>query len=121
MKRMTYFVLLIWLIATGTADAQYQSAGFQSDVSKVGTVAVPFLTIGIGARATAMGSAFTAVASDVTALYWNPAGIASFDQNQLTLIHSEWIADLKHDFIGLAVPLGTMGSIGFNLKYPYHG
>ena len=79
---MTYFVLLIWLIATGTADAQYQSAGFQSDVSKVGSSAVPFLTIGIGARATAMGGAFTSVASDVTALYWNPAGIASFDQNR---------------------------------------
>ena len=116
MKRIKNFVLLVLILLLGTANAQFQSAGFRSNVSKVGTVAVPFLTIGIGARANAMGGAFTSVANDVTALFWNPAGIASFDRNQLALIHSEWIADLKHDFIGLAVPLGAIGSIGFSLN-----
>jgi len=109
-------LLIIFFIGIGNTYAQFQSAGFRSDVSKVGTVAVPYLTIGIGARANAMGGAFTSVANDATALYWNPAGIVSFDKNELTLIHSDWIADLKHDFIGLAVPLGYMGSIGFSIN-----
>ena len=33
--------------------------------------------IGVGARSSAMGGAFVAVADDVTALYWNPAGLVS--------------------------------------------
>ena len=41
--------------------------------SNVGTTAAAFLDIGIGARSLSMGGAFTAVANDVTALYWNPA------------------------------------------------
>ena len=32
-------------------------------------------TVGFGARATAMGGSFTAVADDSTAVYWNPAGL----------------------------------------------
>jgi hypothetical protein len=117
MKRIiTYLLLIIFLITVNTAQAQFTVAGFRSKVSKVGTVAVPFLTIGIGARANAMGGAFTSVANDVTALYWNPAGIATLDNNELTLIHSNWIADLRHDFIALALPLGSLGSIGFSLN-----
>ena len=116
MKRLTYFLLIIFFIGMGNTYAQFQSSGFRSDVSKVGTVAIPFLTIGIGARANAMGGAFTSIANDVTALYWNPAGIASFDKSELALIHSDWIADLRHDFIGLAVPLGQMGTIGFSMN-----
>ena len=45
-------------------------------VSKVGTTGAAFLEIGIGARAVAMGNAFVGTANDVTALYWNPAGLA---------------------------------------------
>ena len=116
MKRLGYFLLIVLIVGMETARAQYQSSGFQSDVSKVGTVAVPFLTIGIGARANAMGGAFASVANDVTALFWNPAGLTSFDKNEIGLIHTDWIADLKHDYIGLAVPLGNAGILGFSFN-----
>ena len=35
-----------------------------------------FLNIAPGARAIGMGSAFAAVADDVSAVYWNPGGLA---------------------------------------------
>jgi hypothetical protein len=35
----------------------------------------PYLRVGAGARALGMGSAFTGVANDATAAYWNPAGL----------------------------------------------
>ncbi len=43
-----------------------------------------FLAIEEGARATGMGGAFTAVADDATAVFWNPAGLAFTDGFKLT-------------------------------------
>lgn len=43
---------------------------------RVGTSAMPFLKIPVGARAEAMGGAYVAIANDAFAAYWNPAGIA---------------------------------------------
>lgn len=116
MKRFTYLLIAICFAGFMDAHAQYSVTGYRSDVSKVGTTAVPFLTIGIGARANAMGGAFVSVANDVTALHWNPAGIASIKSNQLALFHSDWIADLRHDFLGFSANLGSAGTIGFSLN-----
>lgn len=116
MKRFIYLLVIICILGFVDVYAQYAVHSFRSDVTKVGTTAVPFLTIGIGARANAMGGAYVSVANDVTALFWNPAGIASLNTYQLVLIHSDWIADLRHDFIGAAIPLGIIGSIGFSLN-----
>ncbi len=116
MRRSQSFLIIISMLSLAEVDAQYSSHSFNPDVTKVGTTAVPFLTIGVGARANGMGGAYVSVANDVTALFWNPAGIATLKTTQLTLIHSNWIADLRHDFIGFAVPLGVLGAIGWQLN-----
>ncbi len=43
------------------------------------------LGMGIGARAMSMSGAFTAVADDASAVYWNPAGLAQLTDNQIFL------------------------------------
>mgnify|MGYP006299183983 CR=1 FL=1 len=53
-----------------------------------GEYAADFLNIDVGARAAGMGGAFTAIADDATAFYWNPAGLAS--QNELR-IHADHV------------------------------
>ena len=42
-------------------------------------------TYGIGAKATALGGAFTARADDFSAMYYNPAGIAQLERPQLSV------------------------------------
>jgi len=49
--------------------------------AKVGTVGLKFLDIGVGGRALAMGEAYSAVANDASAIFWNPAGIANVKEN----------------------------------------
>ena len=45
--------------------------------------------IGFGARALGMGGAYTAVANDYSAIYWNPAGLADVK-------YSEFFGELSH-------------------------
>src|SRR5262245_2895015 len=67
-------------------------------------VAAPFVKIGQGARAAAMGESFTAIADDSTAVFWNPAGLAQLNRFQVQFTHNEWVDDFRHEYFGLAGP-----------------
>ena len=74
--------------------------GATKPFEKVGTYAAQFLKIGTSARAAGMGSAFTAVANDATAMYWNPAGLVEINRTQVTLNNVVWPADIDVYFAG---------------------
>lgn len=81
-------------------------------MTKIGTTAAPLLKIGIG-RATGMGEAFVAVADDASSAFWNPAGLSLLVSRQLIFNHIDWIADVNHDFITVALPL-KIGTVAFS-------
>ncbi len=69
-----------------------------------------FLSIGVGAKAQGMGNAVVAGVDDVTAAFWNPAGLA-VEENpsklQLGAMHAEWFAGVgSFDYLGARLPLG---------------
>ncbi len=97
-------LLLLWSVS---GLSQYSSK-----VSNVGTTAAPFLEIGVGARAIGMGGAFVSTANDASALYWNPAGVARLKRPELLFVHTNWIADIRYDFVGATLPLGRFGTLG---------
>ncbi|NUO78778.1 PorV/PorQ family protein [candidate division KSB1 bacterium] len=75
-----------------------------------------FLTLGAGGRALGMGGAYAALANDVSAGYWNPAGLVSLDYPQIMLMHSEQFSGVvKYDYGSFAMPLGTSRSVGIGL------
>lgn len=71
------FLSISCVLVLGATDVNAQR------VSKAGTTAAEFLKIGVGPRATGMGSAYVAVSDDATAMYWNPAGIAGIEKNEI--------------------------------------
>jgi hypothetical protein len=74
-----------------------------------------FLAIGVGGRALGLGGAYAALASDVTAGYWNPAGLARLNYPQVALMHDERFAGLiNYDYGAVALPVGKDASIGFS-------
>jgi hypothetical protein len=62
-----------------------------------GSTGMQFLKIGVGARAMGMGGAYASIAGDATALAWNPAGIGTINEIQLSAQHTEWVASLNHN------------------------
>ncbi len=77
-----------------------------------GISAFQFLKIGVGSRGVAMGESFVAVANDASALYWNPAGLVQFSDNQMIASHTEYVVDIKHDFFGGVYHLTENDAVG---------
>ncbi len=88
----------------------------EAGVGKSGLTGAAFLKVGVGARAVALGSAYTTVTGDVNQMFWNPAGTAMSDgKAQVLLSHNSWIADLSHDAVGYARDMGDMGTLGIGV------
>lgn len=83
----------------------------------VGTSAANFLKIGVGGRASGLAGATTADVNGPTALYWNPAGIASVKKTEISINQTDWIFDLKHSYLAVVVPMGRIGNMGISLNY----
>lgn len=111
MKRTTILLFSLLIAWPGFVGAQ----NTPTDVSKKGTTAAPFLLIGQGARAMAMGSAFVAVSDDPSALYWNPAGLTSLGGVGVIFEHTQWIADTRYNFIGVTYGIGDWGNLGLSV------
>jgi long-subunit fatty acid transport protein len=82
-KRIIFIVLFLGLSIPAFAQSQ------------VGTTASSFLEIPVGARSIGMGEAYVSVVDEISALYWNPAGVTNLKTNQATFQNTEWFVDTK--------------------------
>jgi len=80
---------------------------------KVGTAGVQFLKLGIDARAIGMGEAYTAISDDISSVYWNPAGLALKTESQALFSHTQYVAEIMHDFFAFSM-YTDYGAIGFS-------
>ena len=85
------------------------------DFRKVGAAGAQFLKIGVGARASALAGAYGSLANDVTAMYWNPAGISDISGIAANISYTQWFAGFSHNFAGLVLPLGDSYRLGVSL------
>lgn len=76
-----------------------------------------FLNIGVGARALGMGNANVASVEDVTAGYWNPAGLLKQKNDlEVGLMHSEYFAGIaKYDYMGISKRIDTNSVAAFSI------
>lgn len=109
MKKQTWIYSLLFLFVGISAPT------FAQDGSLTPKYSNAFLQIGVGARALGMGNAMVAEVNDVTASYWNPAGLTGVeDKLQVSLMHSEYFGGIaKYDYVGLAHKIDDKSAIGF--------
>ncbi|MEK7383527.1 MAG: type IX secretion system membrane protein PorP/SprF, partial [Elusimicrobiota bacterium] len=81
--------------------------------------------VGVGARVTGLGRAYTAVADDVYSIYYNPAGLATLERKEFGTAYSRLLtglsdgSNLQNSFLGYAHPLddGRNGTLGMAWNY----
>jgi hypothetical protein len=75
----------------------------------VGTSGADFLSVGVGARALAMGSAFTAVDTglDANTVNWNPGGLGFVEGQNITASYNALMVDENQGYLGYAAPVGA--------------
>ena len=109
MKKVMIILTAVILLATMVL--------YSKEVSKTGTTAATFLTIDVGARGVGMGGAYIASAEDVTSMYWNPAGLARLKTSEAIFSHTNWLADVAFNFVGVGIQTGNYGSLGLHATF----
>ena len=99
-------ILMAFCICASSADMQGQTRKYSNE----------FLAIGVGARALGMSGTQVALVNDLTASYWNPAGLLGVESDlQVGAMHAEYFAGIaKYDYAGFAKGISETESIGFS-------
>ena len=97
-----------------SASSPLAAASFSS--SARGTSAASFLKLGAGARAAGMGEAYSALASDAGAMYWNPASLTRARDNSAAFTHVFYLISTAYDHVGYAKRFAG-GTFGAGIQY----
>ncbi len=119
MKR--YFPKVIFIVASIWLVLSISSSWAKDIHSKAGTSAFPFLKINLGARAVSMGGAFTGLADDESALYYNPAGISSLGGKRFIAGYHNYFVDIQSGFLGYVNRFNEHFSFGGWISYLNYG
>ena len=104
-RQIVHTIAILYLIAFSTAASLNAQDGY---AGMPGT----YLQMGAGAGALGMGKAYTALATDASAVYWNPAALADQNPYQFYFMHSALFFDTSLDFLGASMPTRKWGSFG---------
>jgi hypothetical protein len=76
-----------------------------------------FLAIGVGARALGMSNAQVALAEDVTAGYWNPAGLLGINSDlQISAMHANYFANIaQYDYAAIGKKIDSLSAVSVSM------
>jgi hypothetical protein len=88
---------------------------WSAEFDNLGTSGAQFLKMDVDARAVGLGGANVAVTGGAMALYYNPAGIANLDKQNVAFSYTDWIADIKYNYFAYETPISGFGNVGVHV------
>lgn len=90
-----------------------------------GSLEAAYEDVGVGARVTGLGNAYTAIADDVYSVYYNPAGLGTLYRTQVATTYSRLFvglsdnSSLQNSFLAFAHPIreGHQGAYGLGWNF----
>jgi hypothetical protein len=75
-----------------------------------------FLNIGVDAAALGMSNAVVASSNNVNSVYWNPAGLIRMEEQEVSLMHSSYFANIaQFNYAAFAMPIDDVSAFGFSV------
>ena len=100
-KILVLLLFLIYLSAFSQSSSKYSNE---------------FLNIGVDARSIGMANAVVSSTNDVNSTYWNPAGLLNIERDEISLMHSNYFANIaNYNYISYAKKVDDESAIGFSL------
>ena len=79
------------------------------------------IPVGEGARPLGMGEAFTALADELSAIWWNPAGLVQMDKNEIHWMGGDRLTDIPYTgFFAANYMLQNRMNFALSYSRPYH-
>ena len=101
MRFIKYFIFLFFAISHSQNNSKYSNE---------------FMNIGVDAASISMSGAVTSSINDVNSGYWNPAGLTAVEQGEISLMHSNYFANIaNYNYIAYANPIDSQSAIGFSM------
>jgi hypothetical protein len=120
-KSRTFSQYLILLAMMVTLVSSMTRAQERTD-AKLAQTGMKFLSVGLSARQAALADAFTAAEGNSVSMFYNPAGMARLDGSaDMSLGAANWIADIKHYSLSVAMKTGDLGVFGLSFQYADYG
>jgi len=108
---MKKFLILLVTVSILCFAGSVWSAEFDN----LGTSGAQFLKLDVDARVVGLGGANVAVTRGAMALYYNPAGIANMDKRNLAFSYTDWIADIRYNYLAYETPISGFGNVGVHI------
>src|SRR6185503_9058286 len=107
---------LMAALLSGLPAAAIAQSDINQDNTSYGTTSAEFLLFGAGARGTALGGAFAAIATDVSSVYYNPGGTALIPRAGAMVGTYDYIADTRYNWGGIVFPFsGGSRAVGLQV------
>lgn len=107
---LTLSVFMLLMVSEAYAlDISYKQT--QADAGLPGEYLTNF---GVNARALAMGKAYTALANDASAPYWNPAGLGQLNWKEATFLYANLFSGTSLSYLGYAHPFLERNVLGLS-------
>jgi len=110
---LKFAVFISFFISVSEAQNLFPLLGGQ----RIGTAAVTFLKIDVGAKATAMSGASVAMADDASSIYWNPAAAAFVPDKSISISHIEWPVEIQYEYMSYIHHFSGFGTMGLSGGY----
>ncbi len=84
-----------------------------------GNASASFLKLSVDARACGMGEGVSAYSNNISAIYYNPAGLGEIGKFDMMFMHNQWLMSMYHEYFAIGYAPEKIG--GFGLSFNYWG
>lgn len=108
-KNFIYYTIIVFILSG------FWTISLAQRPYRIGTTTANFLEIGYGSAGSAMGDAYVSVVNDLSAVYWNPAGLSYMKQHEAQFVYQPWVVDITSNFAGVGLVFPTLGTFGLSV------